>query len=96
MAFPSSLVAANKLNDEDVYKLGKNVVPYLVASSHNVQPATLCGNPGLTIPIGLTTKKLPAAIGFDAPLNHDRKLLSIGIAYEKIKPPIPRAESIIN
>ena len=95
MAFPSSLVTANKLHEQIVYRLGEREVPYLVASSHNVQPTTLCGNPGLTMPIGLTSKKLPAAIGFDAPFNHDRKLLAIGIAYEKIKPQIPRAKPII-
>ncbi len=95
LAFPSTLVAASKLNEEGLWRLGEREVPYLMASSHNVQPATLCGNPGLTIPIDLTPKGLPAAIGFDAPINQDRKLLAIGMAYENLKPQIPRAEPII-
>jgi mandelamide amidase len=86
LAFPSTLVPANKLNDQKLYRLGKKDVPYLMASSHNVQPATLSGNPGLTLPIGLTSNGLPVAIGFDGPPNDDRKLLAIGMAYEKIKP----------
>ncbi len=89
LAFPSTLVPANKLNEQGLYKLGERDVPYLVASSHNVQPATLSGNPGLTIPLGLTSKGLPFAIGFDAPPNKDRKLLAVGMTYEKIKPKIP-------
>ncbi|MDC0196334.1 amidase family protein [Gammaproteobacteria bacterium] len=88
LAFPSTLVPANKLNDQNFYRLGEKDVPYLIASSHNVQPATLSGNPGLTLPMGLTSDRLPVAIGFDAPPNDDRKLLSIGMAYEKIKPKI--------
>ena len=88
LAFPSTLVPANKLNDQRLYRLGERDVPYLMASSHNVQPATLSGNPGLTLPIGLTTAGLPVAIGFDGPPNDDRKLLAIGMAYEKIKPKV--------
>jgi mandelamide amidase len=88
LAFPSTLVPANKLNDQKTYRLGEKDAPYLMASSHNVQPATLSGNPGLTLPIGLTTNGLPVAIGFDGPPNGDRKLLAIGMAYEKIKPKI--------
>ena len=88
LAFPSTLVPANKLNDQSLHRLGEKDVPYLIASSHNVQPATLSGSPRLTFPIGLTSERLPIAIGFDAPPNDDRKLLSIGMAYEKIKPKI--------
>ena len=88
LAFPSTLVPANKLNDQNLHRLGEIDVPYLIASSHNVQPASLSGSPGLTLPIGLTSDRLPIAIGFDAPPNDDRKLLSIGMAYEKIKPKI--------
>ena len=86
LAFPSTLVPANKLNDQKLHRLGEKDVPYLMASSHNVQPATLSGNPGLTLPIGLTTNGLPVAMGFDGPPNDDRRLLAIGMAYEKIKP----------
>ena len=88
LAFPSTLVPANKLNDQRLYRLGERDVPYLMASSHNVQPATLSGNPGLTLPIGLTAEGLPVAMGFDGPSNDDRKLLAIGMAYERIKPQI--------
>jgi mandelamide amidase len=86
LAFPSTLVPANKLDDQKLHRLGEKDVPYLMASSHNVQPATLSGNPGLTLPIGLTTNGLPVAMGFDGPPNDDRRLLAIGMAYEKIKP----------
>ncbi len=92
VAFPSTLVPPNQLDSHELYNLGDRKVSYLMASSHNVQPASIGGYPGLTLPIGLTSQGLPAAMGLDGLPNSDRKLLAIGMAYEKIKPALPAPE----
>ena len=93
--FPSTLVLPSDLNEQKYYLLGKREVPYLTASNHNVQPASIAGTPGLTLPIGLTPSGLPAALGFDGLSGTDRTLLSIGIAFQKLFPPIRVPKTII-
>ena len=63
-------------------------VPKFLASSRNVQPASIGGFAGLTVPMGLKPKGLPAAIGLDGPPSSDRNLLAIGLAYETLRPEI--------
>jgi len=89
LAFPSTLVPPNQLDSQELYNLGDRKVPYSVASNHNVQPASIGGYPGLTLPMGLTSQGLPAALGIDGLPNSDRKLLAIGMAYEKTIPELP-------
>ena len=67
---------------------GQEVLDFMM-TSHNGQPASIAGNPGLTVAAGLTPSGLPAALGFDGPLGGDRELLAIGMAYEEIRPSIP-------
>jgi len=83
------LVPPNQLDSQELYNLGDRKVPYSVASNHNVQPASIGGYPGLTLPMGLTSQGLPAALGIDGLPNSDRKLLAIGMAYEKTIPELP-------
>ena len=59
------------------------------ASSHNVQPASIGGSPGLTVAAGISNSRLPVALGFDGPMGSDRKLMAIGASYEAIRPSIP-------
>ena len=69
-------------------------IPDFMMSSHNVQPASIAGSPGLTVAAGLTPAGLPAALGFDGPVGGDRELLAIGMAYEEIRPNIPPPRKI--
>ena len=89
LIFPSTILPATRLDDWGTYTIDGMDVPKFVASSRNVQPASIGGFPGLTVPIGLTPKGLPAAIGFDGPRGSDRNLLAIGLAYEILCPEIP-------
>jgi len=89
LIFPSTIIPATRLDTWGTHMMGGVEVSDFMASSRNVQPASIGGFAGLTVPMGLTSGGLPAAIGFDGPQNSDRKMLSIGMAYEAIRPEMP-------
>ncbi|HIA82143.1 MAG TPA: hypothetical protein EYO02_08580, partial [Rhodospirillales bacterium] len=89
LLFPATLLQPNKISELGTSTIRGKKTSYLLASSHNVQPASIGGSPGLTVAAGLTGSGLPAAIGFDGPIGSDRDLLAIGMAYEKIRPIMP-------
>ena len=89
LLFPATLLQPNKISELGTSTIRGKKTSYLLASSHNVQPASIGGSPGLTVAAGLTRTGLPAAIGFDGPIGSDRGLLAIGMAYENIRPIMP-------
>lgn len=48
-----------------------------------------CGLPGITIPAGQTSGKLPVGLGIDGPIGSDGRLLGIAISMEKILGVLP-------
>ncbi|SFB00643.1 mandelamide amidase [Collimonas sp. OK607] len=50
----------------------------------NCDPGSIVGIPGLTLPAGLTSRGLPVGMALDGPVGSDKKLLSIGLAMEKL------------
>src|SRR5438477_3592091 len=51
----------------------------------NTDPGSNAGVPGIQLPIALgATSKLPVGLELDGPAGSDRKLLAIGMAFEKI------------
>ncbi|HIN76700.1 MAG TPA: hypothetical protein EYM96_11020 [Rhodospirillales bacterium] len=89
LLFPATLLQPNKISELGTSTIRGKKTSYLLVSSHNVQPASIGGSPGLTVAASLTGSGLPAAIGFDGPIGSDRDLLAIGMAYEKIRPIMP-------
>jgi len=56
----------------------------------NTDPGSNAGVPGLQIPIALgATSRLPVGLELDGPAGSDRRLLSIGLALEKLLGQIP-------
>ncbi|XP_018914459.2 indoleacetamide hydrolase, partial [Bemisia tabaci] len=55
----------------------------------NTSPAGSVGIPALSIPVGMTAHGLPVGINFDGPLGRDDRLISIGLAIEKIFGSLP-------
>jgi mandelamide amidase len=55
----------------------------------NADPSSNAGNPGLSIPAGLTATGLPVGIEIDGPLGSDRRLLALGLAMEKVLGRLP-------
>ena len=89
LIFPATLVQPFNLQTWGMHCHKGKEISQFAASSHNVQPASIGGSPGLTVAAGLSNSGLPVALGFDGPNGGDRKLLAIGLAYEAIRPPIP-------
>jgi mandelamide amidase len=56
----------------------------------NTDPGSNAGIPGLTLPIGLgATSGLPVGIELDGPAGNDRRLISIGLALERLFGALP-------
>jgi Asp-tRNA(Asn)/Glu-tRNA(Gln) amidotransferase A subunit family amidase len=58
----------------------------------NTDPGANAGLPGLTIPAGLGASGMPVGVEIDGPVGSDRKVLSIGLAIEKVlgRTPAPK------
>lgn len=56
----------------------------------NTDPSSNAGIPGLSIPAGLNAAGLPVGIEIDGPLGSDKKLISIGLAIEKVLGRLPK------
>ncbi|EFY84787.1 amidase [Metarhizium acridum CQMa 102] len=54
------------------------------AYTRNTAPGSDAGIPGLSIPVGKTADGLPVGIEIDGPLGSDERLLSLGLAMEKV------------
>jgi mandelamide amidase len=91
MVFPTTILPARPIGEDTEVELNGKKVPTLLTYVRNSRPVTSAGNPGLSVPIGLTSTRLPVGLEFDAPQNHDRELLGIGLALEhlfgKLPPP---------
>ena len=59
----------------------------------NADPSSNAGNPGLSIPAGLTSSGLPVGIEIDGPLGSDQRLLALGLAMEKVLGRLPDPSS---
>ncbi len=58
----------------------------------NTDPGSNAGIPGLSIPAGLGASGMPVGVEIDGPVGSDRKVLSIGLAIEKVlgRTPAPK------
>ena len=63
--------------------------PLFSTMVHNTHPGSTAGIPGVTIPVGLTERRLPVGLGLDGPLGSDRRLLAVANALERALPPMP-------
>ena len=50
----------------------------------NTDPGSNAGIPGLALPAGMGPTGLPIGVELDGPLGRDRRLLAIGLAFEKV------------
>jgi Asp-tRNA(Asn)/Glu-tRNA(Gln) amidotransferase A subunit family amidase len=92
IVFPTTLLPARPIGDDDDVELNGQKVPTFGTYLHNTRPMTTTGIPGMSLPVGLTAVGLPVGLELDAPFGEDRKLLSLGIAIEKLfgRLPVPR------
>src|SRR5262245_24270378 len=84
IAFAMTPLPAAPIGDDDKTKLNGDDVPTFQTFIRNADPGSNAGIPGITIPIARTQAGLPIGLGLDGPAGSDRKLLSIGLALEKL------------
>jgi Asp-tRNA(Asn)/Glu-tRNA(Gln) amidotransferase A subunit family amidase len=84
IAFPMTPLPAVPIGDDEKTKLNGQDVPTFPTFIRNSDPGSNAGIPGITIPIARTQAGLPVGLGLDGPAGSDRKLLSIGLALERL------------
>jgi mandelamide amidase len=88
--FPTTPLPATKIigSDETVDVNGKPF-PTFPTYIRNEDPGSNAGIPGITVPLALTAVGLPVGLGLDGPEGSDRRLLSLGLALERVFGRIP-------
>jgi indoleacetamide hydrolase len=89
MLFPTSLLPARPIGDDDTVALGALRVPTFATFIRNTDPGSNAGIPGISVPAGLTRSGLPVGLELDAPHGSDARLLSVAAAMERALDPMP-------
>jgi mandelamide amidase len=89
LVFPATMAAAPPIGEEVTVDIGDRRVPFFTVVGRNIAPGSTAGLPGLVLPAGLTTTRLPVGIEFDAPAGADRALLAMGLSLERALGAIP-------
>jgi Asp-tRNA(Asn)/Glu-tRNA(Gln) amidotransferase A subunit family amidase len=89
MVFPTAVLPARPIGDDDTVALGGNRVPTFATYIRNTDPSSNAGVPGISIPAGLTADGLPVGLELDGPALGDRRLIALARAVEQVLPPMP-------
>jgi indoleacetamide hydrolase len=84
MVFPTTMVTAPDIGNEDEVRIRGAAVPFDVAMARNIAPGSTVGLPGLVLPAGIAANGLPVALEFDGPHGADRMLLGAGLSVESV------------
>jgi mandelamide amidase len=97
--FPTTLLPARPIaGSVDTVELNGEQVPTLPIYSHNTDSASITGQPGISLPAGLTAAGLPVGMEIDGPEQSDRRLLAVAKTLESVihfsaRPPKPEREA---
>lgn len=89
LIFPTVVVPPRPIGHDDTIELNGRQVPTFPTHIRNTSPASVAGIPGLSLPAGLSNSGLPIGIELDGPAWNDNRLLSLGLAIEKLLPHTP-------
>ena len=84
IAYPTTLVPATPIGQDQVVDIGGKQVPFRTAMSRNIAPGSCAGLPGLVLSAGRTRDGLPVGLELDGPAGSDRELLELGLTLEGI------------
>jgi mandelamide amidase len=90
--FPTTVAAAVPIDTaagSGKFMLNGAAVDTFATMIRNTDPGSNAGIPGLALPAGMTSGGLPVGIEIDGPLGSDRRLLSIGLAFETVLGKVP-------
>jgi len=83
--FPTTLLPARAIAGSlDTVELNGEQVPTFPIYSHNTDSASIAGQPGISLPVGLTAAGLPVGMEIDGPEQSDRRLLAVALTLERI------------
>ncbi len=87
LIFPTTPFPAMAVTNDlaDVVINGKRVANGFGYVIQNTVYQSAAGIPSLTVPAGMTEDGLPVGISFDGPVGRDRRLLGIGLAFERVR-----------
>ena len=80
--FPTTILPAARIGNESTVRLNGQDLPIVETYMQNTDPASIIGIPGISLPAGLTSEKLPVGLELDGPAGSDRRLLAIALAIE--------------
>lgn len=89
LVFPTAILPARPIGEDDTVELGGARVPTFAGFIHNTDPGSNAGLPGISLPIGLTEAGLPVGLEVDGAQGSDDRLLAIAAALEGVLPPTP-------
>jgi mandelamide amidase len=89
IVFPTTVLPARPIGQDAEVELNGKKVSTFLTYLHNSRPVTAAGIPGLSMPVGLTSARLPVGLEFDGPQGQDRTLLGIGLAIEQLFGKLP-------
>lgn len=90
IVFPTTPLPATPIGEDDVVILNAETAPLFQSFIRNTSPGSVAGIPGISLPVGLTSDRLPVGMEIDGPLGSDRRLLAIAMAVEKNEPSLPK------
>ncbi|OLL28281.1 amidase [Burkholderia sp. SRS-W-2-2016] len=93
LLFPTTRLTAvpiDDLNGSSTVRIdGGPPIDTMEAFLRNTDPASTAGLPGLSLPAGISASGLPVGLELDGPLGSDRRLLALGIAFERVLGALP-------
>ena len=84
LAYPTTLVAATPIGEDQQVRIAGETVPFRTAMSRNIAPSSCAGLPCLVLRAGFTREGLPVGLEFAGPAGADRDLLAGGLTLEAL------------
>lgn len=89
LVFPTTPLPAAPIGADATVNLNGNAVPTFQTFIRNTDPGSVAGVPGISLPVALTSGRLPVGIEIDGAAGSDRHLLGVALTLEKILGALP-------